>query len=195
LRFRVTPKGGSQTTHHRLLYPHIAAGALNVVAVAALIAVPFRAGLDMGTEIAACACAAIVASVYAVAVMRLWRRVYRRNHYRVKVSMPATAAVAGNIGPCFTEDISFGGASLLLDRAAEPGSDLILSLFKPDPVVVHATVMSCLPAGEGRHRVGIRFAPLRSQDEQRLLFTVLGAVVGRELRGQERYGAAMPVAA
>jgi cellulose synthase (UDP-forming) len=181
LRFKVTPKAPTETTHRRLLYPHVAAAALNVVAVALLLAVPLRAGLDTETEIAVSICAGLVATMYTAAVARLWSRVYRRHHYRVQTSLPATVT-AGADTPARgrTENLSFGGASLLLDRSFERGATLTLSLLDGEPISVEATVMSCVAGRDGEHRIGVRFAPLELDDEMRLLFVLLDSALGRE---------------
>jgi cellulose synthase (UDP-forming) len=93
LRFRVTPKAPSGPAHRRGLYPHLAAAVLNLAVIAALVAEPLRHGFDTGTTIAVCASAAIIAAFYALTLVRLWRRVYRRHHYRVPVALGDWVAV------------------------------------------------------------------------------------------------------
>jgi cellulose synthase (UDP-forming) len=174
LRFRVTPKGASESAVRRSLYPHLGVALLNVAVVSSLLAQPVRRGLDAGTLIAVCVAAGAIATVYAIALLRLWRRVYRRHHYRVHLALPASLAVEG--GPellARTQDISFGGLSLVAPAAAENGARVRLRLLEREPLAIVGTVVSCTPLGDGRCRLGIEFAPLPVRDEARLLFRLL----------------------
>lgn len=192
LRFRVTPKAPSETARRRGLYPHIAAAALNLGVIAALLAAPLRHGFDTATTIAVCACAALVAAVYAVALLRLWRRVYRRHQYRIRVALPAFIAIDGEAESLtHTEDVSFGGASLLSPHALKPDTPVTLRLRDPEPLTIEGTVMSCAPSADGAHRLGVSFQALALDDEKRLLFLLLEAAIDNDA-GRHRHVAFAP---
>ncbi len=192
LRFRVTPKVPTESAQRRGLYPHLLAGALNVAAIAALLATPLRQGFNTGTSIAVCACAALVASTYAVALVRLWTRTYRRHHYRVPVALAASVAIDGaEERYATTEDVSFGGASLLATDAAAAGTPVTVELLDEVPITIDGVVVTCAPAGDGAHRIGVRFERLDLEDETRLLFKLIDAATAAH-GDQERHGAGAP---
>jgi cellulose synthase (UDP-forming) len=179
LRFRVTPKAPSESAKHASLYPHIGVAILNVIVIVALIAQPTGQRLGTGTIVTVSVCAGLVAAAYLLAVVRLWRRVYRRHHYRVPFVLPARLTVDGGAeSSASTEDVSFGGLSLALPEALAPGTKAqIRLLVGADVVDIAGTVMSCARSADG-YRVGVRFAPLGSEDEKCLLFAMLEAAVG-----------------
>jgi cellulose synthase (UDP-forming) len=173
LRFRVTPKAPTGSQERRGLYPHLVAAGVNVAVVAALLGASQQFGFDVATTVAACACATFVASMYAIAVLRLWRRMYRRHHYRVPVTLPVSVAIGGDPDtPGQTDDVSFGGASLTVPRAAEPGTMVTVTTRDPEPITINGTVMACAPVADS-YRIGVRFEPLDLEDEKRLLLVLL----------------------
>jgi hypothetical protein len=91
---------------------------------------PLRRGFDTGTTIAVCASAAIIAAFYALTLVRLWRRGYRRHHYRVPVALGGWVATSDDAGAdeivARTKDISFGGASLVLARSTGVGRGVLV---------------------------------------------------------------------
>jgi cellulose synthase (UDP-forming) len=176
LRFRVTPKTPSESARGAL-YPHIGVALINIAVIALLIAQPGR--LATGTTIAVSVCAGIVAATYLLTVARLWRRVYRRHHYRVAVELPAQLQLDGGLEmSAATENISFGGLSLLTATAAQPGAHgEIRILLGGETIAVSAKIMSCTAHGAG-YRVGVQFGSLALEDEKLLLMSMLDAAIG-----------------
>lgn len=147
-----------------------------------MLAAPLRDGLDAGTTIVVVLSAAIIAGIYAIALMRLWRRVYRRCDYRVSVEMPAAIAVDGApVALARTKDLSFGGASLESARAIPAGTEVTIRLLGEDPVALTGTVIRSSDEAGGWHRIGISFHPLPLEDEKRLLLAILEAATGTHL--------------
>jgi hypothetical protein len=179
LRFRVTPKGAGERSRSSLL-PHAGVVALNAAVIAALGAQLARHQLDTGTEAAVSIGAGAIAAVYLLALARLWRRVYRRNHYRVHVALPAEVTLAsGRQLAARTEDVSFEGLSLVGPEPIDAGSEVrIRLLLEGDSIGIDATVVGTGNGSDGRSRIGVRFAPLAVGDEQRLLACLLEATIG-----------------
>ncbi len=179
LRFRVTSKAPSESSERVSLYPHIGVAVLNIAVIAALIAQPAGQRLSTGTIVAVSLCAAVIAATYLLAVARLWRRVYRRHHFRVAFELPALLTLEQDSGIAVkTEDVSFGGISLATSTAAAPGSAAHVRLMLGGgSIEIDGTVMSCAPGASG-YRLGVRFAPLGSEGEKQLLFAMLDAAVG-----------------
>jgi PilZ domain len=98
--------------------------------------------------------AAIIAAFYALTLVRLWRRVYRRHHYRVPVALGGWVATNNDADAdeivARTKDISFGGASLVLARSIKPGARVTVILLGAEPLTIDGTVISCAP---GRRRL------------------------------------------
>ncbi|HEY4450939.1 MAG TPA: glycosyltransferase [Solirubrobacteraceae bacterium] len=176
LRFRVTPKTPSESARGAL-YPHIGVALVNIAVVALLIAQPGR--LATGATIAVSVCAGLVAATYLLTVARLWRRVYRRHHYRVSLALPVQVQLADGLEMSGeTENISFGGLSLLTASAAQPGAHSeIRLLLGGETIAVSATIMSCTATDAG-YRVGAQFGSLALEDEKLLLMSMLDAAIG-----------------
>jgi cellulose synthase (UDP-forming) len=194
LRFRVTPKAPTNSAKRLSLYPHIGVAVLNVAVIAALIAQPAGEHLATGTIIAVSLCAGTVAATYLLAVARLWQRVYRRHHYRVPFTLAAQLKIDG--APAIsaaTEDISFGGLSLATGAAIAPGAKAqIRLLLSADVVEITGTVVSCA-SGTAGYRVGVRCAPLGTEDEKHLLFAMLEAAIGSDSTDLHRGARREPV--
>ena len=181
LRFRVTPKAPSDTSKRRALYPHLAAATLNLAVFASALIPSMRRGFDAGTSIALYLCAALIASMYAVAGLRLWRRIYRRQHYRVPIDLPATVQVTDApeaLGR--TEDLSFGGASLAVARAADVGAKATVTLIDSKPITIDGTIVTCAAGPAGTCRIGVRFERLDLEAEKRLLLLLLEHAVAAQ---------------
>jgi cellulose synthase/poly-beta-1,6-N-acetylglucosamine synthase-like glycosyltransferase len=176
LRFRVTPKTPGESARSAL-YPHVGVALVNVGVIAALLAQPGR--FATGTTVAVSICAAFVAGTYMLAVARLWRRVYRRHHYRVALELPALLHLDDGFETAAqTENISFGGLSLLTPSPVQRGArTTIRVLLGGATIALSGTVMSCSPSGEG-YRVGVQFAALAIEDEKLLLMSMLDAAIG-----------------
>lgn len=176
LRFRVTPKEPGESSH-AALYPHVGVALVNVGVIAALLAAPHR--FTTGTAIAVGVCASLIAGAYLLAVARLWRRVYRRHHYRVAVEVPVHAQLEdGTELVATTENVSFGGLSMLAAHPLRPGSRVELHiLIGASAIAADGTVMNCAPAGES-HRAGVQFSALSVEDEKLLLLCMLDAAIG-----------------
>jgi hypothetical protein len=169
------------------LYPHVGAAVLNIATVATLLVTPHRFGFDTATTIAMCACALLGVSQYAIAVTRIWRRLYRRHHYRMRVALPVSVAFDGDPATSAqTEDVSFGGASLAVSRSAATGAGVTVTISDPEPIRINGTVMSCAPAHAGFYRIGVRFERLDLQHEKRLLFLLLDHALGGRPTGDRR---------
>jgi cellulose synthase (UDP-forming) len=176
LRFRVTPKAPTESAHSSL-YPHVGVALINVGVVAAMIARPGR--FATGTAIAVSLCAAFIAATYLLAIARLWRRVYRRHHYRVSVELPAQLRLEDGLETAAaTENISFGGLSLVSPCAVQPGTEAeIRILLGAEMIAITGTIMSCTVNG-GDYRVGVQFGSLAVEDEKLLLMSMLDAAIG-----------------
>jgi cellulose synthase (UDP-forming) len=174
LRFRVTPKAPCAVPQRRGLYPHVAAAALNVAALGTLLVPPLRQHFDTGTTTALYACAALVASLFAMTAFRLWRRIYRRHHYRSRVALPVSVAIDGDPRTRGeTEDVSFGGASLAVPRRVKVHTRVTVGILGREPITIEGTVMTCARTGADAYRIGVRFERLDVEDEKRLLFLLL----------------------
>lgn len=197
LRFRVTPKAPSASTQRRGLYPHLAVAAVNLVVIAMMLVVPLRTGLDSVTTIVVCISAAAIVSVYGVAVLRLWRRIYRRHDFRVSVALAASVAADGvPEAIAHTQDLSFGGVALSCPQPLQPGAEVTIRLLADDAVSIPGTVMTCREAGPGAYRAGVSFAPLASALEKRLLMIILKATIDSDLdrTAEPAVGAPSPIA-
>jgi len=172
LRFRVTPKSPSQRVPRAALYPHLGVALLNSVVVVCLLALPARQGLDGWTTAIVCVFAGLLAALHAAAVARLWRRLYRRRHYRLPLEVPATVEAPG-LG-CYrtqTEDLSFGGLSLVLPSGLPRGTSLgvRLVLGEHDELPLEGTVASERRLGDGSYRIGVQLERVSPEAETRLL--------------------------
>lgn len=194
LRFRVTPKAPSESSARGALYPHIGVAAVNLGVIAALLALPRRQGIDGWTTAAVCLCAGVIASVYLTALARLWRRVYRRHHYRLQATLPTYIGVGG--GPetlVYTENISFGGLSLTVPQRTQKGALVqIRMLLRGDQITTAGTVMSCEETREGLYRLGVEFAPLTVEHETRLLYQILETAL-KTSAGDDRASKRVPL--
>jgi cellulose synthase (UDP-forming) len=181
LRFRVTPKAPGDAAKLLSLLPHVGVALVNLAVVGALIAAPAGQHLPMGTIIAVSLCAAVIAATYLLAVARLWRRVYRRHHFRFALEVPAQVTIDDGLAlSASTEDISFGGLSLATNKAIAPGTKTGIRLVLSDDVIdLAATVTGCRAGGAG-YRVGVRFAPIGVEVEKRLLLAMLEAAIGSD---------------
>ena len=182
LRFRVTPKTPTATTRHSMLYPHVAVGLLNLGVIITLLATPLDRHLSTATVVIVAVSAGIVAATYLSVVLRLWRRVYRRHHYRFSLELPALYCAGGDERelPTSTEDISFGGASILLPEAVDVGGKASLPGIRSDAVIkLDGTVVSCRPHGTG-YRVALEFGAISLDDEALLLLRLLEAALGEQ---------------
>jgi hypothetical protein len=95
--------------------------------------------------------------------------------------VPAFIAIDGEAERLtHTEDVSFGGASLLSPHALKPDTPVTLRLRDPEPLTIEGTVMSCAPTADGAHRLGISFQALALDDEKRLLFLLLEAAIDND---------------
>jgi cellulose synthase (UDP-forming) len=196
LRFRVTPKASSGSTHRRGLYPHLAAALVNFAVIGALLVAPLPDHLGSATKTVAYVSAGIIAAVFTFALIRLWRRVYPRRDYRVALTLPTSIAVDG--GPVTTgstTDLSFGGAALTSPRALAPGTAISLRLLGEEPLTLPGTVVSCIETTGCLHRLGVSFGPAPLEAEKRLLQIILDAVTGTR-QGDQREPAidALPLA-
>jgi cellulose synthase (UDP-forming) len=176
LRFRVTPKSPRGGTRRTALYPHLGVAGLNLAVIAGLLASPVREGLDGWTTAIVCMVASLVVGVHFSAVVRLWRRVYRRHHYRLPLTVAARVDADG-IGTflTWTEDISFGGLSVTLPSRLARRSlvDVRLVLGERDELRVRGSIASNRPLPDGTYRVGIELGSLSDEAEKRLLYHFL----------------------
>jgi hypothetical protein len=187
LRFRVTPKSGSGRPHRSGLYPHLAVALVNVAVFTVLVATPLDRRLSTGTVVSVAACAAIVAATYLFVVARLWRRIYRRHHYRVEIELPARLILGQGSTElaAVTADVSFGGASVTLPEPVEVGSRGKVRLQGGrSPIALEGTVVSCRQVA-GQYRAGFAFSGGSADDEMLLLFCVLEAALGQQLPAQQ----------
>lgn len=181
LRFRVTPKSPRTDVSRSSLYPHVAVAAINLAVIVALLTLPARAGLDEWTTAIVCVFAGLIASVHLAAVARLWRRVYRRHHYRLPMRVDALVEAQGI--PAFhtsTEDLSFNGLSVTLPfrLARRALVDVRLLLGEGDELQLRGEIARNRPLGEGGYRVGIELGPLPVEVEERLLYHFLSLATG-----------------
>ena len=175
LGFRVTPKGPAGSPSRRALYPHIAVAGINLLAIAGLALLPHRAGLGLLASVIVGCSAAAVACICLCAIVRLWRRAYRRRDYRVPALLPTflNVAHAGAIA-ALSEEISFGGLSLAHARPVGAGTPVELRILLGfDEISVAGRVATSTRLGDERFRIGIEFAPLPLDHEARLLNAVL----------------------
>jgi cellulose synthase (UDP-forming) len=181
LRFRVTPKSPGAGAARGSLYPHIAIAGINLVVIVALLSLPARQGLDHWTTVIVSIFAALIAGVHASAVARLWRRLYRRHHYRLALRIEAYVAAAG-LGSfrTLTEDISFSGLSVTLPSrlARRAHVDIRLVLGEGDELRLHGTIARNRPIPQGGYRVGIELGALPAEAERRLLYHFLANATG-----------------
>lgn len=181
LRFRVTPKAPTTSVQRRALYPHVAAMALNVASLVVLLGAPGINRFDGATTAVVAVCAGAVASLYAVALVKLWRRVYRRHHYRVPAGLAASIALDGEAEfLAETADLSFGGVSLVCARRFDPGVRVKVRLLGGNRVTIGGTIVSAAASAGDVHRLGVRFDSLNAEDEHRLLLRLLDAAMGSE---------------
>ena len=180
LRFRVTPKSPGNVSR-AALYPHLGVAALNLAVIATLLALPLRQGLDRWTTAIVCTFAGLIAAVHVSAVARLWRRVYRRHHYRLPLRVAASVEAEG-IGAFLTrtEDISFGGLSVTLPSRLARRSlvDVRLVLGEHDELRLRGSIARSRPLPEGGYRVGIELGRLPDEAEARLLYHFLTYATG-----------------
>jgi cellulose synthase (UDP-forming) len=184
LRFRVTPKTPGSNVPRTGLYPHLGVALINLLVIAALLALPARQGLDAWTTGIVCAFAGLIAAVHLSAAARLWRRVYRRHHYRLPLAVAAQVDADG-IGSFLTrtEDISFGGLSITLPTRPAPGVhvDIRLLLDEHDQLHLHGTIAGHRILPDGSYRVGIELGSLTDEAETRLLYHFLASATGTDL--------------
>ena len=187
LRFRVTPKGASDARHRSALYPHIAVALMNVGVFIALVATPLDRRLSTGTVVSVAVCAALVAGTYLFVVARLWRRVYRRHHYRVELELPAQLLLdgGGTELTAATADLSFGGVSLVLSEPVEVGGRGQIHLLSGESLIaLDGTLVGCRKAEDG-YRAGFAFDTGSTDDELLLLLCVLEAALGPEPQAEQ----------
>lgn len=129
----------------------------------------------------------IIAAFYALTLVRLWRRVYRRHHYRVPVALGGWVATNNDAGAdeivARTKDISFGGASLVLARSIKPGARVRSYCSVPNRSQSTARSSAAPPADADSHLAGVSFDTVGPEDEERLLLVVLEAAVEQRERG------------
>jgi cellulose synthase (UDP-forming) len=181
LRFRVTPKIPGRGVTRTALYPHLGVAAINLAVISALLALPNRQGLDGPTTAIVCIFAGLIAAVHLSAVARLWRRVYRRHHYRLPLRVVASVEADG-IGPFLTrtEDISFSGLSVTLPSrlARRAFVNVRLLLGEHDELDLHGTIAGNRPLPSGDYRVGIELRSVSNEAERRLLHHFLANATG-----------------
>jgi cellulose synthase (UDP-forming) len=181
IRFRVTPKAPAKDVPRAALYPHLGVALMNLGVIAALIALPVRQGLDVWTTSIVCIFATLIAAVHVSAVARLWRRVYRRHHYRLPLQVVARVEAQG-IGPFLTqtEDISFSGLSITLPSRLARSSlvDVSLLLDEHDELLLHGSIAGNRPLPDGGYRAGVEFGSLPAEAEKRLLYHFLANATG-----------------
>lgn len=184
LRFRVTPKSPSGTSRRSMLYPHVAVGLLNFGVIVALLATPIDRRLSTATVVIVALSAGIVTGTYLLVVVRLWRRVYRRYHYRFKLELPAQLSLGNGAGEISTstEDISFGGASVVVPEPVDVGHRVSLRIFGGDSLIeLVGAVVSSMSQGDG-YRVALEFDPSDAENEALLLLCLLEAALGKQTR-------------
>jgi cellulose synthase (UDP-forming) len=188
LRFRVTPKSPTESDRRSSLYPHIGVALINLAVIVALLVRPAGQKLATGTVIMVALSAAAIAGTYLLAVVRLWRRVYRRHHYRFAVELPVQVQLDGGLleAGTSTENVSFGGASITMPFPVKLGAPTHMSIMPGGAMIaIDGRIMSCTPSGE-RYRVGIEFAPLALEDEQDLLLCILETALGASISAREQ---------
>jgi cellulose synthase (UDP-forming) len=184
LRFRVTPKSPGDEVPRASLYPHLGVAAVNLGVIVALLALPLRHGLNGWTTAIVCVFAALLAGVHISAVARLWRRLYRRHHYRLALAVPAHVEVEG-LGSALTrtDDISFGGLSVTLPTRPphQAPVEIRLVLGEHDDLHLQGAIAGSRPLPDGTYRVGIELGSLPDEAEKRLLYHFLSHATGTQV--------------
>lgn len=81
----------------------------------------------------------------------------------------AEVTLGAEVLPASTDNLSLGGAALVLDRAMPDGTTMTVSLFltqdgiedpNETPIEVRATAVWSLPRDDDRHVTGIQFGSL-----------------------------------
>jgi cellulose synthase (UDP-forming) len=181
LRFRVTPKSPGTGVPRAALFPHIGVALLNLAVVGALLVLPVRHGLNGWTTAIVSIFAGLIAAVHISAVGRLWRRVYRRHHYRLPLTLPAYVSLEGADSVLTqTDDISFGGLSVTLPVPPAPQAhiDIRLLLEEGDEIDLRGSVAGSRPLADGTYRVGVELGSLPGEAEKRLLYHFLANATG-----------------
>jgi cellulose synthase (UDP-forming) len=143
LRFRVTPKSPSGPSRRASLYPHIGVALINLAVIIALLVRPTGQKLSTVTVVMVAVCAAAIAGTYLLAVARLWRRVYRRHHYRFAVELPVQVEIDGRVVSCRASGERYRVGVEFAPLALEDERYLLLSILQ-------AAVGASRPASDQR---------------------------------------------
>lgn len=101
----------------------------------------------------------------------------QRRHPRYAVEVAAEVEIGGEMVVAATNNISSGGASIIVDRSIEEGAEIGVTLFltqdgieDPDeePFEARAQVMWAAEQDEGRWVAGLRFGNLHGAQAARL---------------------------
>ncbi len=100
-----------------------------------------------------------------------------RTEPRFSIQVVAEISVGGEVMVSSTQNISLGGAAIVLDRQLTPGAKVGVSLFltqdgieDPDeePLDTEATIAWCKPGLKGTFTAGLKLVELKPVEKQRL---------------------------
>ncbi|MFW5926344.1 MAG: PilZ domain-containing protein [Myxococcota bacterium] len=101
----------------------------------------------------------------------------QRRHARYEVALMAEVSLGTEVLAASTDNLSLGGAALVLERSPSEGTVVTVSLFLTQdgiedpnerPIEAGATVVWSLPRDDGRHVMGVQFDSLDATQRAQL---------------------------